>query len=530
MIKELVSEILNSNDPKSLLTASLVILSTSFLIWFFIYPLYFHPLSKIPGPKLCTLTKYYILYKSWNEERNRFVQSLHEKYGSIVRIGPNEVDINDVTYLKDIYINDFDKSSFYSQFVNYGQPNTFSINDKKEHSLSRKASHKFYSKSNICSENIMPRIEKVISDTLKVFDDYNNKSINVFILFCDMAMDAVTSFSFGTKNYESLLADPFGFGSEIVTDFGLQSSTWFWVTQMPYFYDWIATKTVVEASKRCYDWIEKQFDYSFNLLKNSKEKKEETLLTVYFEPSIDSVEVVQKNKLFNYLRTKSEFFDHIAAGHITTGTTLSYLFYELAKYPEIQKKLHDELVNKLNNGKPLETSNHQPIKYSIVDNEELLPYMHAVLLETFRIHAAIPGEEPRVVPQKGMVFRGNNKTPSCKIPAGTVVVMQPWSLHRVSELFPDPDKFDPQRWIDASETQLRKMKGNLMHFGSGARMCIGMNLATAEIKLLLSNVMVRYQVELVKDFDYDHDGEMLDIYTTLPRSEKMMLKFKPLSA
>lgn len=528
MIKDIVLSIANINDAGSLRVALVVVAISSLILWGVVYPLFFHPLAKIPGPTICALTGYYILYKTWNEERNRYVQALHEKYGSIVRIGPNEVDINDVAYMKDIYIGDFDKTSFYAQFTNYGKSNTFSSTGKKEHTQSRKASHKFYSKSNICSENIMPKIEKVMSDTLAVFDNYNGKSINVFILFCDMAMDAVTAFSFGIDNYMSLLSDPFGRGNQIVAHFGLQSSTWFWVTHMPSFYDMVATKKVVEASKRCYDWIEKQFDYSINRLNLSQEKKDDTLLSVYFESSPESGKAKQKNQFFDYLRTKSEFFDHIAAGHVTTGTTLSYLFYELAKYPEMQRKMHTEILNKLSDGKPIEPSNHVPFKYSVVDNDELLPYMHAVILETFRIHAAIPGEEPRVVPAKGMIFRGNEKVSACQIPGGTTVVMQPWSLHRVSTLFPNPDKFDPERWLQASPEQLKQMKGNLMHFGSGARMCIGMNLATAEIKIIVSSLMARYSVELVDDFDYDYDGAMLDIYTTLPRSEKMMLRFKPL--
>jgi cytochrome P450 len=525
MISDLLSE-----NLQTIYGSFLVVGISTALFYFIIYPLYFHPLSKIPGPKICAITKYYILFKSWNEQRNRYVQSLHEKYGSIVRIGPNEIDINDSSYLKDIYIGNFDKSSFYSQFVNYGQPNTFSITTKKEHIASRKVSHKFYSKSNICSENIMSKVEKVMHDTLSAFDKYQNKSINVFVLFCDMAMDSVTSFAFGNGNYESLLADPFGDGEKVVVDFGLQSSTWFWVTQMPMFYDIVASKKVINASKRCYDWIERQFNNALQNIDKTIEKQEDTLLTVYFDSDSTTKKPIQKTELFNVIRTKSEFFDHIAAGHVTTGTTMSYLFYELAKNPTIQSKLQTELLNKLNNGKPISTTDYTPMKYNLVDNDEFLPYSHAVILETFRVHAAIPGQEPRIVPPKGLIWHGDAKTPACKIPEGTTVVMQPWSLHRVSNLFPNPNKFDPQRWLDASGDQLKAMKGNLLHFSSGARMCIGLNLATAEIKMILTSLLCRYNVELVDDFNYEYDGEKLDIYTTLPRTEKMMLKFKAIKS
>lgn len=527
MLLDLLEE-LKSADPQSLINASLLVGVSVGVFYLTLYPLYFHPLSNIPGPTICSLTKYYILYKSWSEQRNRYVQSLHERYGSIVRIGPNEVDISDVAYIKDIYIGDYDKSSFYTQFSNYGSNNTFSTVDKKEHIASRKVSHRFYSKSNICSDNVMSKVEKVIGDTLLAFEKYNDKSIDVFSLFCDMAMDAVTSFSFGKDNYESLLKDPFGTGMLVVENFSRQSEPWFWTTQMPQWYDWVVSDKIKLASQKCYDWIERQFLISLNNLEETIDSNEETLLTVYYDFDRLSGKPVQKTSIFNEQRTKSEFFDHIAAGHVTTATTMAFMFYELAKYPEIQVKLQEEIITKLNSGNFIPTSDITPFKYSLIDDETLLPYMHAVIFETFRVHAAIPGQEPRIVPSKGLLFRGNDIVSACKIPAGTTVVMQPWSLHRVSSVFPDPEEFIPQRWLDASEEQLKVMKSHLFHFGSGARMCIGLNLATAEIKMIMASLIARYRIELDNDFDYARDGEMLDIYTTLPRSEKMVLKFSPL--
>ena len=529
MLKELFNNLISTSEfEQSKLNSILLVGFSTLVFYFIIYPLYFHPLSNIPGPKICSLTKYYILYISWSEQRNRYVQKLHEQYGSIVRIGPNEIDINDIKYQKDIYVGNFDKSSFYAQFVNYDEPNTFSTQDKKQHIQSRKVSHKFYSKTNICSENIMSKIVTVMTATLKVFDEYNKESIDVFNVFCNMAMDAVTSFSFGKGNYDSLLADTFGKGNQIVKEFGLQSSTGFWVTEMPYFYDYVATDKVIEASNKCYKWIENQFLNAFNNINETIEQNEETLLTVYFDYDKVNGKVIQKSPIFTKNRTKSEFFDHIAAGHVTTGTTLSYFFYELAKNPKIQKKIQKELIDTLNNGKPIESSNHIPFDYSLIDDEYLLPYTHATLLETFRLRAAIPGQEPRIVPSKGMIFNGNENVKPCKIPGGTTIVMQPWSLHRVSTLFPDPDTFNPDRWLDASDEQYKLMKANLMHFGAGSRMCIGLNLATAEMKIILTSFLCRYNITLDDKFNYDYDGEMLDIYTTVPRSEQMVLKFTPI--
>ncbi|TID28319.1 hypothetical protein CANINC_002496 [Pichia inconspicua] len=513
----MIKEIISSLDLQSTALSLAVITITTLIYYFIIYPLYFHPLAKVPGPKICALTEYYILYKSWNQERNRYINALHEKYGSIVRIGPNAVDISDITYQKDIYVGNYDKTGFYAQFVNYNEPNTFSTTTKKEHIQSRRTSHKFYSKSTICSTGVMNRVEKVTKDTLKVLELSSGETINAFIVFCDMAMDAVTSFSFGSDNYDSLLADPFGKGKEVVEDFSVQSSPMFWVTEMPEWFEWVASTEVYTASEKCLTFIERQFDKSLKFIGETEAKDEPTLLRVYFESGLK--EPIAKLKGFNVMRTKSEFFDHIAAGHVTTSTTLSYLFYELGKYPEMQRKLQAEIDGIENGG--------EIIDYATLDDEEGLPYFHAVLNETFRVHAAIPGQEPRVVPEKGLLFQGNEICPMVKIPGGTTITMQPWSLHRVRSVFPDPEKFDPQRWIDASPEQLKVMRAHLMQFGAGTRMCIGMNLAMAEIKLAVGNIMARYNIELDDKFNYEYDGEMLDIYTTVPRSERMDLKFIP---
>ena len=122
MLEELLLK--ESDHVKTFGIAGIVSLA---IFYFLIYPLYLNPLCKVPGPKICALSKFWILYKSWSEQRNHYVDDLHKKYGPIVRIGPNEADISDSDYLNEVFIRDMEKSNFYSQFVNYNSHNTFSI-------------------------------------------------------------------------------------------------------------------------------------------------------------------------------------------------------------------------------------------------------------------------------------------------------------------------------------------------------------------------------------------------------------------
>lgn len=486
------------------------------IFYFIIYPLYLCPLSKVPGPKICALSSFWILYKSWSEQRNHYVDQLHKEYGSIVRIGPNEVDISDSDYLTDVFVRDMEKSHFYSQFVNYNSHNTFSTIDKLGHRQSRKVTTRFYSKTHVCTDDVQNFIREIMSKLLKIMDEYKTKPINVFILWSDMAMDAVTIFSFGTKYYQSVLDDPFGLGEKIVMEFFTQSSSWFWDTQLPSLRKLVVPKSVDVATQKCYDWIETQFNESLRGIGDS----EQTLVNTVLGEKAQSV----ADPMFDKSRAKSECFDHIAAGHNTTATTLSYVYFSLARNPEVQDKLIEEL-RQFNGGIYLTPDDYNSQIYSEVEN---LPYLNAVIDETLRVYSAIPGQEPRVAPKGGMIWRGSKETPECLIPQGTVITIQPWSIHRNKDVFIDPDHWNPDRWITDDKAKLKVMHKNLIPFSAGARMCIGKNLALCEIKMNISNMMSRYRVKLQDNFDYDKYSYFADMYTSVPAHAQMPLIYEPL--
>lgn len=474
------------------------------LYHYVVYPLYFHPLAKVPGPKLGALTKYYIIYKTWNKQRNCLVQDLHDKYGSIVRLGPDEIDISDVAYIREIYMNNFDKSQFYGQFGLFDRFNTFSSLTKLPHQKSRKISNKFYSKSTVTSPPIQEMVRDVVSKTIRTIDQtsvkVNSNPINVYDIFQMMAMDAVSIFSFGSKNYKPLLDDP-KYGSEVISWFRLRSSLMFWTTLLPQWKRYITPQQITEVGVLANDWL-----YSNTMKTLDDDKDANCLANVLYKGGKDKQEVA------------AELGDHIAAGYQTTGITLSYCLWRLSLNPEVQKKLQDELKIFHDSQK-----GYLPPSFQEVDN---LPYLNAVLNETFRLHAAIPGQEPRIAPESGLKWRGNKTTPELVIPAGTIVNMQPWTLHRDPVLFEDPETWNPERWLIDDEDKLKLMNKQLMTFGAGVRMCLGMNLAVEEMKLLVSATYSRFSSELDPDFDYDYNMHMEDLYTTHPRGHCCNLKFK----
>jgi cytochrome P450 len=176
-------------------------------------------------------------------------------------------------------------------------------------------------------------------------------------------------------------------------------------------------------------------------------------------PSHESVNKSGKNVL-DSSDIASECADHLLAGIDTTADTLMFLIWALSRPQNhrIQKRLIEEVraisQDMIEDGVPT------------LDAIDKLPYLDVVIKETLRLYAPLPASEPRSIP-KPCTIDGYD------VPAGTVVNMSPYSLHRNAEVFPEPLKFDPDRWLGPAE-QVAVMNRWFWAFSSGGRMCIGL--------------------------------------------------------
>lgn len=114
---------------------------------------------------------------------------------------------------------------------------------------------------------------------------------------------------------------------------------------------------------------------------------------------------------------------------------------------------------------------------------QTLPYLNGVVREAMRISMANPCRMPRVVPSKGWNYGGYY------IPAKTNVGVGAFELHLDPTVFQQPEKFLPERWLNATS----EMNASLIPFGKGARSCLGRNLANAEI-FIATEAIVRADV------------------------------------
>jgi len=173
-----------------------------------------------------------------------------------------------------------------------------------------------------------------------------------------------------------------------------------------------------------------------------------------------------------------ELLTLLFAGHETTATALTWALYWIHRQPPVRERLLQELHD-------LEPSGEG------TDPEVInrLPYLGAVVNEVLRIHPVAMLMFPRLVEQP-LTLAGYAFEP------GDVVIGCIQAVHERPELYPDPQRFEPERFL------LRSYGASeFMPFGGGARRCIGAALAVFEMKLILATVLQRQALELCPSSD-----------------------------
>jgi cytochrome P450 len=168
------------------------------------------------------------------------------------------------------------------------------------------------------------------------------------------------------------------------------------------------------------------------------------------------------------------------AGHDTSALAATYVWYLLSLHPEQEAKLHAELDAVLGGRVPT------------YDDLEKLSYTRMVIEETMRLYPPAPA-------LTGRVAREADEICGHPIRKGAEVIVLPWVLHRHRTLWDDPDRFDPERF--SRERSATRPRFAYLPFGGGPRICIGAQLASTEVALMVATMAQRYRPRLVPGQD-----------------------------
>ncbi len=167
-----------------------------------------------------------------------------------------------------------------------------------------------------------------------------------------------------------------------------------------------------------------------------------------------------------------EVMTFILAGHHTTASALSFALYLLIQYPEAHQRLLQEVQGVLAD---------QPLSQDTIHQ---LSYGRNVIMETLRLYPISFGLARKCVEDD--VINGH------KIPKGTTILMAPYFTHRHPDFWPDPERFDPDRFSE--ERGGAKHKLAYFPFGAGPRQCIGNYFAMVEAVIILARICQRYDI------------------------------------
>ncbi|KAH8169572.1 cytochrome p450 domain-containing protein [Sarocladium implicatum] len=376
------------------------------------------PIASVPGPFISHITSLYLKWQELRANRTLYVHSLHQKYGPVVRIGPNELSFTSWAAVKEIYCSSgsgYDKSDFYDLFKIWGRRTMFTTRDKYNHAKRKRLIADRYANSNVMRDVSMTGIQERSAKFVERCRVATNSTPDIF------------------KADEEMM-------HQVAGDDSLQSRliAWYVPTIHSLLAKVIHTFYPPRQTPLADDYVlstaQKPDPAQFTLLSRLEEKSGQ----LEGAAALDHVDVA------------AECLDHMVAGIDTTGDALCFLMWELSQPRSLhfQKRLQEEL--RKNSETPLDQ----------------LPYLDAVVNEGLRVFPAIPMSLPRIVPQDGRGIDG------VWVPEGTIVSCQAHSVHRInSHVFPNPDVFDPERWLKPDgDAERRRL---LFAFANGGRGCVG---------------------------------------------------------
>ncbi|KOS17813.1 Isotrichodermin C-15 hydroxylase [Escovopsis weberi] len=450
-----------------------------------VYRVFFHPLAKYPGPFLAKITDAYQLYHAWKGDRHLEFWRMHQKYGKIVRFGPNSLCFNSNTSLKEIYgfRSNVRKAEFYDAFA-HPVANTHNTRDKDVHARKRRVlSHAF-------AEGAMREMQRYILHNVRTFCEQIGlpdggseskgwtKPRNMADWCNYLAMDILGDLSYG-KAFHMLESEENRFALKLVeaaTTRHLICGTMPIVDKLgidKYMFPKLA------AGRARY------MAYSKGQLTERTKLGEDTDRRDFFYYLLKARDP-ETGEAFTTPELWGESNLLIIAGSDTTSTAMAATMFYLLRNPDAMKKVTEEIRSKFNNSE------------EIIHGATLASctYLRACIDEAMRLSPSVGGILPREVLPGGITIDGET------IPEGTVVGTPHYTIHHNEQYYSNPFDYVPERWLvgainpltgkATTEDDVSLASSAFCPFSSGPRGCIGKGLAYVEMTLMLGRTFYMY--------------------------------------
>ncbi|KAI6040942.1 cytochrome P450 [Pisolithus marmoratus] len=461
----------------------------------------------IPGPFLAKFSDIWLGRVSSLGHRSDVVHELHKRYGPLVRLAPNHVSVADPDALQVVYAhgNGSLKSNFYDAFVSIHR-GLFNTRDRTQHTRKRKiVSHIFSPKSVLEFE---PIARSYVAQLLRQWDRLYDSALegnsgddgeggwygrdgrlwfDCLPWYNYLAFDIIGDLAFGSpfgmimsgKDSAPVAVshkDAMGsYGSEhpyevvhipavqILNRRGEYSAS---MGVLPPYWRPYAREAVKNLAGIAVAAVAKRLTTPTDRV---------DLLSKLQEGRDDEGKPMGKEEL------TAEALTQLIAGSDTTSNSSCAISYYIALHPHVQEKLQKELD---------EASVTEDDVVFTYEQVKRLSYLEAVINEGLRVHSTSSLGLPRVAPEGGLTIRGVH------FPEGTVLSVPTYTIHRDTQAWgEDANEFRPERWFERDHVAMQKA---FNPFSYGPRACVGRNLASMELLIIISSIFRRYHFVLTE--------------------------------
>ncbi|KAE8548914.1 hypothetical protein EYB25_009297 [Talaromyces marneffei] len=467
------------------LVATALTIVVGYLSYIVVARLLLSPLARFPGPKLAALSNWYEFYFDVLQQGQftAHIQKLHDKYGPIIRITPTELHVNDPDFFDILYARDGrrHKYSYFSGRFGYAS-DTFSTWQHELHHQRRKAISPFFSHRSIKEFELVIRakVDKLCTKLSSYVDD--GRIVHLNRAWMALTTDVITEYAFA-RSYDQLDSPDF---QETLHDALVAIyTTGHFALHFPIVFpildalpDWLVSKMeprllpVLGLSK---DLGQKVGEIRTGLNNQHQDTKHATI----FHELLNS-NLPEEEKSNARLGHEAQLI--VAAGLITTSWALAVASFHIISNPDVSRNLRREL-----------TSANFSVENADWHDLERLPYLHGCVREGIRLAHGVTTRNPRLTPDNDL------KYDDWVIPRNTPVSMTNVDILMNKDIYPDPEKFTPERWINN-----QGLDHYFVPFGRGSRMCLGVNLAQAELYHAIATIFTRFEFEL-------HDTDLSDV-------------------
>ncbi|KAH9035155.1 high nitrogen upregulated cytochrome P450 monooxygenase 2 [Lactarius deliciosus] len=436
----------------------------------------FHPLAKYPGPAIGKISKWWGAYVGGRGDLHLYYKSLHDRYGDVVRVGPNELSVCDASLIHAVLgQGGLPKGPRWDGLP--GRPSLIDQRDPILHMHQRKPWNRAFSSKALKEYEVIlakraRQLFDCLEDRVNGSDQKAGLVLDVSAWFGYFAKDFMGDMAFG-GGFELMMAGGSNDGIRPVIDSSARISGI--VTHVTYI---IPPLVAIVGKKGIRDFGKERVS---DRLQNGANRRD-----LFYHLS---GEELPESERLSADDLALEGLLAIVAGSDTVKGTLSCALYYLVCNPTVYNRLQEEVDAAFPSGEePLDV-----VKLSYME------WLNACINETLRLQPPVPGGSSRIL-GKG---KGAKVFGKVYIPEETQLSLHTYSIHRDPRNFYTPNAFLPERWLSNGAPAGEHNTSAFFPFGYGPTTCVGKNLALIEIRMLLCWMLRRFRFSNAPGVTYE---------------------------